>query len=353
MRHPSFSISRLQATPRSLKPGTVRRTTSKRSPKPGHELELADGLGTHVVAGEHGVDHADPIHEVSLEEPLGEPSRPAPISGDSTAAPPRVGAGPMWARLLSMQGSATGAFDAAHGARPERVVVVCGTGTEVGKTWVAAAVLASAAGGGCRWPPENRSNRSTPTAWGIVCGASDAEVLAAASGDDAEAVCHPHRSFHRAMAPPMAAEALGLPPFTVGDLVAELRWPFEPVDLGVVEPAGGVRSPLAADGDTTDLVARLRPDAVVLVADAGLGTINAVRLSTAALAGVTGVTGSDPTVPVHVVLDRFDARHEIHRRNREWLTRRDGHRVFVLPGEEAELTDALVETPRPAVSEGR
>ncbi len=54
--------------------------------------------------------------------------------------------------------------------------------------------------------------------------------------------------------------------------------------MGLVETAGGVRSPLAADGDCLDYCAALDPDVVVLVADAGLGTINAVRLTLDALA---------------------------------------------------------------------
>ena len=79
----------------------------------------------------------------------------------------------------------------------------------------------------------------------------------------------------------MAADVLGLPAFTITELVAELDAPVGATVL--VESAGGVRSPLAADGDTVDLVDALRPALVILVADAGLGTINAVRLSTAAL----------------------------------------------------------------------
>ena len=77
------------------------------------------------------------------------------------------------------------------------------------------------------------------------------------------------------------------------------------------------------------LCAALAPDVVVLVADAGLGTINAVRLS-------VGVHND-----VVVVLNRFDPGDELHRRNRAWLSERDGLRVVVLPGEEPELA-ALV-----------
>jgi dethiobiotin synthetase len=116
----------------------------------------------------------------------------------------------------------------------------------------------------------------------------------------------------------MAAEVLGRPVPSIGELVAELAWPegsegAPRVDVGFVESAGGVASPLARDGDTVALVEALRPDAVLLVADAGLGTINAVRLSLAAL-------GSWPVV---VFLNRFDRDDELHRRNLAWLLDRD------------------------------
>jgi dethiobiotin synthetase len=48
---------------------------------------------------------------------------------------------------------------------------------------------------------------------------------------------------------------------------------------------------------------------VPLVADAGLGTINAVELSVTALGAHTVV----------VFLNRFDERDDLHRRNAEWL----------------------------------
>ena len=129
------------------------------------------------------------------------------------------------------------------------------------------------------------------------------------------------------MAPPMAAEALGRSPFGLADLVDEVDWPDESVgataggrvDVGVVETAGGVRSPLAADGDCLDLCAALAPDLVLLVADAGLGTINAVRLSADAASRSADDASS--------CLNRFDAAMDLHRRNLEWLRQRDGRRV--------------------------
>jgi dethiobiotin synthetase len=249
----------------------------------------------------------------------------------------------------------TGAPPHRRSTRPRRLAVVCGTGTEVGKTWVAAAVLRECRRRGLSVAARKPAQSFDPHTDGDgPKDATDAEVLAAASGEDPAAVCHENRSFPRALAPPMAAEALGMATFTVDELIGELEWPPEPVTLGVVELAGGVRSPQAADGDATDLLRRLRPDAVVLVSGAGLGAINDVRLSVAALATVTGGTGRSGPTPVYVVLDRFDAGDDVHRRNRRWLSDRDGLRAMVLPGEESELADALIGVSSPGgISDGR
>jgi dethiobiotin synthetase len=222
--------------------------------------------------------------------------------------------------------------------RPERVVLVCGTGTEVGKTWVGARLLGDLRSRGLTVSARKPAQSFDIDSEGVrLGGPTDAEVLGAASGEGPDSVCLPFRSYPRAMAPPMAADALGLPEFTVADLVREMAWPSDAVNVGIVEMAGGVRSPQASDGDTTDLVSALNPDLVVLVSDPGLGTINLVRLSMDALGAVTETM---PGVPTVVVLDRFDPHHDIHRRNREWLTH-DGYQVMVVPGEESALADLV------------
>jgi hypothetical protein len=43
-----------------------------------------------------------------------------------------------------------------------------------------------------------------------------------------------------------------------------------------------------------------------------------------------------------VVLDRYDGHHDIHQRNREWLSGRNGYRVVVAPGEESLLADLVI-----------
>jgi dethiobiotin synthetase len=201
-------------------------------------------------------------------------------------------------------------------ARPATLVVVAGTGTEVGKTWVSVALIDAWVAHGlhvsARKPAQSFDEGDLGT---------DAELLAAASGDDPNLVCPPHRWYPVAMAPPMAADVLGREPVFLADLVAETNASWHDTRLasgvaqiGLVELAGGPWSPAAHDGDGIELTERLGPDVVVLVADAGLGTINAVRPAVAALAAAA------PGADVVVVLNRYDETDELHRRNREWLT---------------------------------
>jgi len=180
----------------------------------------------------------------------------------------------------------------------------------VGKTWVAARLLTALRRSGA-----HVAARKPAQSFAVGEGPTDAEVLAAATGEHPTDVCPAHRWYERPLAPPMAADVLGRAPFTVADLVGELAWP-EGVDVGVVEGVGGPRSPLAADGDTVDVARALVPTLVVLVADAGLGTINAVRLGVSSL-----------PAPLVVMLNRYDRADDLHVRNRRWLAEHNGFDV--------------------------
>jgi len=204
-------------------------------------------------------------------------------------------------------------------SRPERLAVVCGTATDVGKTWVACSLLRD-----LRCRGIQVAARKPAQSFADDGQATDADLLAAASGAAPRDVCPAHRWYPAVMAPPMAAAALGRDAFTSASLVAELDWPVRTA-VGIIETAGGVRSPLAADGDTVTLCQLLVPDIVLLVADAGLGTINAVRLSAGAL--------QDASAPVVVHLNRYQATDELHRRNRDWLALRDRFDVVTSVGE--------------------
>lgn len=195
--------------------------------------------------------------------------------------------------------------------RPDRLVVVLGTATEVGKTWVTCQLAEHLRDSGTS-VAARKPAQSFETSDLDEGGPTDAELLAAATGDDPYAVCRQERWYPVALAPPMAADRLGRPQIHMADLVQELDWPPE-VELGLVEAAGGSRSPLAHDGDGIELARQTGADAVVLVADPGLGTIHAVRSATDAL----------PEPRVVVLLNRYDGADDTHRANCAWLTDRD------------------------------
>jgi len=203
--------------------------------------------------------------------------------------------------------------------RPKQLIGVLGTQTEIGKTWVSAQLLSQARAKGLRVAARKPVQSFEPGQ-----GPTDAEQLAAATGEQPDDVCPKHRNYPLALAPPMAADLLQQPRITLDDLISEIRWP-DNIDIGLVETVGGPRSPLSHDADSIDLIQRLRPDRVLLVADAGLGTLNAVRLSLASI---------EPLMAT-VLLNRFDAGNELHRLNREWLMQR--YRVQVA----TEIADLL------------
>ncbi|HUP75616.1 MAG TPA: dethiobiotin synthase, partial [Acidimicrobiales bacterium] len=192
--------------------------------------------------------------------------------------------------------------------RPAITVAVAGVTTDAGKTWLAAEMLAQFRSMGCRV-----SARKPVQSFEQGTATTDAHLLGAATGEAPTTVCPVHRWYPLAMAPPIAAQRLGLAPIALHDLLDELTWRGD-AEVGVVETVGGVRSPLADDGDSAAFVHALAPDRVVLVADAGLGAINAVRLCVGALAPLA----------ITVMLNRFDGRDAVHESNREWLAERDG-----------------------------
>ncbi len=187
-------------------------------------------------------------------------------------------------------------------------MLVTGTGTGTGKTWVAAQALGALRAAGnvvaARKPVQSYEPGVAPT---------DADVLATATGERPTDVCPRHRWYEVPMAPPMAAEALGRPGFGMAHILDELRWPPD-VHYGLVEGVGGPRSPLADDGDTATLAAALRPDTAVLVAGPELGCINAVLLAVAALGPQRAL----------VFLNCYREDDPLHARNAEWLRSRCG-----------------------------
>lgn len=199
--------------------------------------------------------------------------------------------------------------------RPHRLIGVLGTATEVGKTWVSARLLQTWREQGLRVAARKPVQSFAPE--DIT---TDAALLAAATGEDEFQVCPAHRRYAVPMAPPIAAAVLQQPAFTLTELLQEIHWPAD-TQIGLVETVGGPRSPLAIDADSALLLRALRVDEVLLVADAELGTINAVRQATDCL----------PEYPIRVLLNRFDPTRQMHRRNLDWLLEKDQLEIYTAP----------------------
>lgn len=175
-----------------------------------------------------------------------------------------------------------------------RLVVVTGTGTEIGKTHVAVALVLAAAARGLRvtgYKPIE-SGLSGPES-------GDAHDLRVASTNPLDP--SPLYGFAEPISPHLAAARTGarIDLHRIVEVVEPCR---NDVDLIVVELAGGLFSPLSAEHDNCDLLAALAPDASVLVGRDALGVLHDVRAVRLA-AGTKGVSLTDLVVVTPAVVD--------------------------------------------------
>jgi dethiobiotin synthetase len=151
------------------------------------------------------------------------------------------------------------------------VLVITGTGTEVGKTVATAAVAASALAAG----------RSVAVLKAAQTGVrederGDAAEVARLAGDvtTAEAARYPEP-----LAPATAARRAGRAPVHPRDVAEAAAKLATEHDLVLVEGAGGLLVRFDAAGGTLADVAQLLSAPVLIVATAGLGTLNATELT--------------------------------------------------------------------------
>jgi dethiobiotin synthetase len=175
------------------------------------------------------------------------------------------------------------------------VLVVTGTGTEIGKTVTTAAVAALAVAAG----------RSVavlkPAQTGVAPGdpgdVDDVLRLAGSQVTPAELGRYPEP-----LAPGTAAARAGMAPVRPAQIAEAAEKLAASHDLVLIEGAGGLLVHLDAEGATLADAARLLGAPVLVVARAGLGTLNSVQLTAEALRarGLTQsgvVIGSWPTDP--------------------------------------------------------
>ncbi|MBL1285971.1 dethiobiotin synthase [Streptomyces sp. NPDC057067] len=173
------------------------------------------------------------------------------------------------------------------------VLVVTGTGTEIGKTIVTAAVAAA--------HRDLRVAVLKPAQTGLAPGEpGDAAEVARLAGAHVTAV--ELARFPEPLAPETAARRAGLAPVRPYEIAEAAQKLATEHDLVLVEGAGGLLVRYDGQGATLADAARLMAAPVLVVAPAGLGTLNATALTTEALRarGLTCpgvVVGSMPAEP--------------------------------------------------------
>jgi dethiobiotin synthetase len=199
-----------------------------------------------------------------------------------------------------------------------RGVFVTGTGTEVGKTVVAAAIARTAAAAG------ERVAVFKPAVSGLdEEGEPDHELLRRASGseqtDDAIA---PHR-FGPPVSPHLAAEMAG-ERIDPAALAAAARAAGADADLLVCEGVGGLLVPLTGDHLVRDFARELGLP-VAIAASPGLGTINHTLLT------VESARAAGLEVAAVVLTPWPDEPSRMEESNRASIERLGSVRVLTLP----------------------
>ena len=197
-----------------------------------------------------------------------------------------------------------------------RTIVVTGTDTGVGKTWVSAALIRALVLSGIR------AVGIKPIESGCDGTQMEDGVLLAEAGSQLQ----PSRALLRLkapIAPPLAADREGVV-IDWADILAQVKAHQERAEVALVEGAGGLLSPLSWQHNSLDLATQLNAEVLLVAADK-LGSINHTLLSLRVLkqAGinVVGVVFSAP--------EQADASTGS---NAQSLTKTTGlHRVFSLP----------------------
>jgi dethiobiotin synthetase len=164
---------------------------------------------------------------------------------------------------------------------PRGVLVVTGTGTGVGKTVVTAAVAALALARGERVAVVKTAQTGIASDADQDAEPPDAETVRRLSG---LTDLHELARFPDPLSPEAAARVSGLPPLDLADCAEYIAELADSRDLVLVEGAGGLLVRYDKAGATIADLAAMLGAPVLVVAAAGLGTLNHTALTLEAIA---------------------------------------------------------------------
>ncbi len=173
------------------------------------------------------------------------------------------------------------------------VLVVTGTDTGVGKTWIAAALARALIAAGHRVV----AMKVVETGYESAPGGEDGVLLARATGQREPATAL--LRFAAQVAPAVAAEREGIT-LDFDDILMWIEGYAAGVDVAIVEGSGGLLAPIGWDWNLVDLAQALEARALVVGLDR-LGTISHALLTLSALeiggVPVAGIVLNAPEQP--------------------------------------------------------
>ena len=201
---------------------------------------------------------------------------------------------------------------------------VIATGTDVGKTYVSALILKQMKEQGlcCGY--------YKPVLSGASLGIPDCEYVIQKSGIKQTFNGCVTYSFEEPLSPHLAADRVGIE-IKPKKILEDFNKHKLEYDYLLIEGAGGVTTPLSLDYLLSDLIKEMKVD-TLLVADAGLGTINSVLL-TCEYAKLKDINISG------IVLNNYDVNNYMHKDNKEVIEKLTGVKVLATVKRDDELID--------------
>lgn len=198
---------------------------------------------------------------------------------------------------------------------------IIGTGTDVGKTYVAAQLLSEAIKNGHRaayYKPAMSGNIRVNDS--LIPG--DAAYVKEVSDTDQPLDSMCSFIYEPAISPHLAANE-AQEPVEIDRIKQDILELEQNYSLMIMEGCGGIICPLRYDANTlmqADLIKQLKAT-TILVADAGLGTINATVLTTEYL--------KDKNIPLQgIILNQYDQNNPMHQDNLKLIEDLSHHPVI-------------------------
>ena len=209
-------------------------------------------------------------------------------------------------------------------SKPKLYIGLTGTNTEVGKTYVGSNILSGLRDKSITVAARKEAQSFDPN----LDEPLDSVVLSKATGEDHRLVCPKDLSFALPLAPFMAKRELIGTDLKLDEL-SNISFQ-DGIQVGIIEGAGGILSPLCADGDFIDLMYLQKVDVVLCVAEATLGSLNSILSCYYGFRDQMNSRGytSLENIDFLIYLNKFESENRTNELNYLWLRQNTDFKVF-------------------------